>query len=255
MALLRNNRIGPKGEIIKSIALDPKTMKPRAVLKAVRSGDESDRCTQQEISKDDIVIMSTITDTITLDVLVVSKVTRYKSYMSKLDTSDNKSNTSEPLNWLGLFATVDQVLLEWLENTNNSPMLPANYGWDGKRTRYEQAKYSEFTELFKEVTIDNKDEFIEWAMVSPRENVNHQWNTSQAIPRDPLFLPPSKNTVSHFTVLWTDFGVDFKIYDDKDYSNESLELDTLQNSAVIKAIVGTIISNRYGNNVRWKLYS
>ena len=249
MALLRNSK-KDNGVLIKCISLNPKNMEPRMVLKAVRG--TGDQCTQQEVNKDDFVIMSTIGDTVAIEVLVVTKVTRYKTYMSKITSND--VDMSEGVNWLDLFKITDKPLLDWLTNVNDSPLLPTNYGWDGKRTRYEQAKLVEFKELFKDVATPLKEDIIEWAMVSPRENVNHRWNTAQSIPRDPIFLPSAKNVVYHFVVLWTDDGVIFEKYDDKDYKVEPLVVTSLQDNKVKKGLVCTVISNKYGNNLSWKLY-
>lgn len=249
MALLRNSK-NDNGVLVKCISLNPENMEPRMVLKAVRG--THDQCTQQEVNKDDIVIMSTVTDTVTIDVLRVTKVTRYKTFMSKITGGD--VDMSEGVNWLGLFKITDTLLLDWLVNVNDSPLLPPGYGWDGKRTRYEQAKLAEFQELFKDVATPLKEDIIDWAMVSPRENVNHQWNTAQSIPRDPIFLPNAKNVVSHFVVLWTDDGVAFEQYDDKDYKVEPLVVSSLQDDKVKKGLVCTVLSNKYGNNLRWKLY-
>src|SRR5699024_5883344 len=99
----------------------------------------------------------------------VTKVTRYKTFMSKITGGD--VDMSEGVNWLGLFKITDTLLLDWLVNVNDSPLLPPGYGWDGKRTRYEQAKLAEFQELFKDVATPLKEDIIDWAMVSPRENV------------------------------------------------------------------------------------
>ena len=249
MALLRNSKI-EDGVLIKSISLSPTDMVPRMVLKAVRG--TTDQCTQQEVNKDDIVIMCTHGDTIKIDVLRVTKVTRYKTFMSKITGGD--VDMTEGVNWLGLFEITDTVLLDWLTNINESPLLPPGYGWDGKRTRYEQAKLAEFEELFKDVDTPLKEEIINWAMVSPRENVNHQWNTAQAIPRDPIYLPHAKNVIFHFVVVWTDKGPTFEWYDDKDFKVEPLVVTALQDDEVKKGLVCTVLSNKYGRNLRWKLY-
>jgi hypothetical protein len=257
MALLRNSKVEANGDLIKSVALCPTNMKPRMVLKAVRSGPADEHCTQQEVNKGDVVIMGTTSNGKTkVDILHVDNVTRYKTFMSKITagTVDMSANGGH-LNWLGLFETADERLRNWLTNADTDFLLPTGFGWDGKRTRYEQAKMKEFSDLLGGVTDPLRDDLIEWAMVSPRENVNHEWNTSQPIPRDPVNLAPGSNVLSHFTILWTDYGVDFMSYEDKDYTEEYLSVTSLQNDAVNKALVGTIITNKYGKNVRWKLYS
>lgn len=257
MALLRNSKIEANGNLVKSVALCPISMKARMVLKAVRSGPIVEQCTQQEINKGDVVIMATTSKGETkVDILHVDNVTRYKTFMSKITAGTvDMSNNDGHINWLGLFETVDVRLRDWLTHTNQDYLLPAGFGWDGKCTRYEQAKLKEFTDLLGGITDPIKDELIEWAMVSPRVNVNHEWNTSQPIPRDPVNLAPGNNVLSHFTILWTDYGVDFMLYEDKDYTEEYLSVTSLQNDAVNKALVGTVIANKYGKNVRWKLYS
>lgn len=257
MALLRNSRIDANGDLIKSVALCPISMYPRMVLKAVRSGPASEQCTQQEVNKGDVVIMAITSPTGThVDILHVDNVTRYKTFMSKITAGTvDMSNNGGHMNWLGLFETVDVRLRDWLKHADTDYLLPTGFGWDGKRTRYEQAKLKEFTGLLGGITDPIKDDLIEWAMVSPRENVNHEWNTSQPIPRDPVNLAPGKNILHHFTILWTEYGVDFKLYDEEDYTEEYLSVTSLQNDAVEKALVGTIIFNKYGKNVRWKLYS
>lgn len=257
MALLRNSKIEPNGALVKSIALCPISMKARMVLKAVRSGPISEQCTQQEVNKGDVVLMATtLNKETTVQVLHVDKVTRYKTYLSKItDATVDMSANGGNVNWLGLFKTADVTLRNWLTNVDESLLLPESYGWDGKRTRYERAKMAEFNHLLSDVQDPLIDQIVEWAMVSPRGDVNHQWNTAQSIPRDALYLPPSKNVVSHFTILWTEYGVDFFLYEDKDYSVEPLTITSMQNAAVSKALVGTIMSNRHGKNLRWKLYS
>lgn len=250
MALLRNSK-HEGNTVVKCIALNPATMQPRMVLKAIRGNN--DRCTQQEVNKDDIVLMCTNSDEGSLfEFLYVTKVSRYKTFMSKITVP--VTSMSSDVDWLGLFRITDDPLLDWLTDVNQSPLLPAGYGWDGQRTRYEQAKFSEFCKLLAEVDFDLKEKVIDWAMVSPRENVNHQWNTAQAIPRDPIYLPAAKNVLFHFVILWRGEQVSFIKYDDKDYKEHSLLVNELQDDKVTKAIVATVLTNKYGENLRWKLY-
>lgn len=259
MALLRNSRKERNGVIVKCIALCADTMKPRTVLKAIRAGSDHEICTQQEVKKGDVVILSNNvikTNTSTVDVLHVDRVTRDMTYMSKitaLTVDMNANNTT--FNWLDLFHTVDNELLSWLTHANESMLLPDGYGWTGGQTRYEEAKMREFNILLKDVDSNIRSELVEYAMVSPRSNVNHQWATAQSIPRDPITLPPSKNIVAHFTILWTTTGTEYRYYDNEDFSKEYLYVDTLIGNRVKKALVGTVIRNKHGNNVRWKLYT
>lgn len=251
MALLRNSRLDESGTLVKCIALNGETMKPRLVLKAIRG--QADQCTLQEVYKDDVVIMTThLPERIVTDVLIVTKVNRYKTFMSNITGSE--LHMSATMNWMGVFETTDSPLRDWLLNIDTNLLLPKDYGWDGKHTRYEKEKLEEFKELLLEVDCDLKDDIIAWAMVSPRENVNHQWTTAQAIPRDSIYLPPFKNVAFHFVILWKEDGVVFECYDDKDYSVEPLDVTSLRDDSVKRAMVCTVLSNKYGRNLRWKLY-
>ena len=250
MALLRNSKVDVDGVLTKSIALNPETMEPRMVLKAVRG--TNDYCTQQEIKLGDIVLMSVHSNPITVCLLRVTKVTRYKTHMSKITDSDLHMSVKD--NLFALLKLTDGILFKWLVDVNEPPLLPTGFGWDGKRTRYELAKMEEFKTLLEGVECDTKDDLIEWAMVSPRENVNHQWATAQVIPRDPIFLPAFKNVVYHFVILWKDDGVVYIPYDEEDYTTHPLNITALQDDSVKKALVCTVLSNKYGKNLRWKLY-
>ena len=130
MALLRNSKVDVDGVLTKSIALNPETMEPRMVLKAVRG--TNDYCTQQEIKLGDIVLMSVHSNPITVCLLRVTKVTRYKTHMSKITDSDLHMSVKD--NLFALLKLTDGILFKWLVDVNEPPLLPTGFGWDGKRT-------------------------------------------------------------------------------------------------------------------------
>lgn len=250
MALLRNSS-NANGVLTRSIAIDPITMAPRMVLKAVRGSGE--KCTQQEIKTGDLVIMCTHGQPKSLNFLRANKVNRYRTHLSKI--TDGDLTMSIDGDFLKLMTLMDGTLFKWLTDSDESPYLPANFGWDGKRTRYEKAKFEEFTQLLEDVTFEYKDELIEWAMLSQRENVNVQWNTAQAIPSSPIYLPPAANIKMHLVITWMKNGeVQVATCDNNDYSTQSLTVANLLDDEVEKAIVCTVLSNKYGRNLRWKLY-
>lgn len=262
MAIFQNYRNGEH-----AVVLTPEG-KVRDVVKVFKTGKTDRISSYQEVQVDDIVVSSdglhdpdTKERTQILWFATVKQVTRQKVVLSEWRDTIPLTDVTFLTNLL----TQDMSsLFQWVLGVapyGTSTSLPAGYGWDGEYTEKEKDKLIKLNSLlvdngYNEDAANNaiRDKLISTAMVSPYGGLVTDWELAQPIPRDPLVMPPMKDTVAYIVIRWLEDGtVAYGHITDEQSLTETIDID-ISSYNVERALVGTFYSTPYGDNVRWKLY-
>lgn len=240
MALMKNCKIITSGDI-RSVVLNGRSLAYRPVLKAIRVKEWA---TYQDCQVGDLIVERRPECGL--------KVRRVNAIEDQEVLTESVS-MRDPL-VLQAIERIDEVLMRWLMNPNEPRTLPVGYGWNG-RTRYENQKRAEFTELLSGV-MDRIfiDEVLNHAMLSPRENVPTDWSNAVPAPMPVITLPPDASVVNHFVIYWSNNNAILNIYHTCEIKHTGVRIDLKDYPEAERFLIGSVVRNFHGHNVRWKLF-